>query len=277
MISVSGTNIEVSGATGHVIDGNGALWWDGKGSNGGKTKPKMFYAHDLKQSVITGLNVKNTPVQFMSIHQSTDLSVIGVTMDNSEGTEKGHNTDAFDVGVSENVYISGAVVLNQDDCLAINSGTNITFTGGSCTGGHGLSIGSVGGRDDNDVKSVTITDSKIVDSDNGVRIKTVYDASGSVSDVTYSGITLSGINKYGIVIEQDYENGSPTGTPTTGVPITGLTVSNITGAVGSDGVNVYILCGEGSCSDWTWSGVEVTGGKTSSECLNIPTPGGAAC
>jgi polygalacturonase len=41
LISVSGTNITVNGATGHVIDGNGGKWWDGKGSNGGKTKPKV--------------------------------------------------------------------------------------------------------------------------------------------------------------------------------------------------------------------------------------------
>jgi polygalacturonase len=41
LISVSGTNITVNGATGHVIDGNGPKWWDGKGGNGGKTKPKV--------------------------------------------------------------------------------------------------------------------------------------------------------------------------------------------------------------------------------------------
>lgn len=86
----------------------------------------------------------------------------------------------------------------------------------------------------------------------GVRIKTVYDATGTVSNVTYSGITLSGITKYGIVIEQDYENGSPTGTPTDGVPITDLTISDVTGTVGDDAVEIYILCA--SCSDWTWSG-----------------------
>lgn len=74
-----------------------------------------------------------------------------------------------------------------------------------------MSIGSVGGRDDNTVKDVTISDSTISDSDNGVRIKTVSGASGSVSGVTYKDITLKNIAKYGIVIEQDYENGSPTG------------------------------------------------------------------
>ena len=42
LISVSGTKITVKGASGHVIDGNGAKWWDGEGSNGGKTKPKVW-------------------------------------------------------------------------------------------------------------------------------------------------------------------------------------------------------------------------------------------
>lgn len=238
----------------------------------------MFYAHSMKQSTIKGLNVKNSPVQFMSINSATDLNVIDVTFDNSAGDSGslGHNTDAFDVGSSQNVYISGANVKNQDDCLAINSGTNITFTGGSCSGGHGLSIGSVGGRSDNTVKTVSITNSKISNSDNGVRIKTVSGATGSVSGITYSGITLSNIAKYGIVIEQDYENGSPTGTPTTGVPITDLTISKVTGSVASSATEVYILCGKGSCSSWSWSGVSITGGKKSSSCSNIPS-GGASC
>lgn len=278
LISVSGTDITVTGASGHVIDGNGSKWWDGKGSNGGKTKPKFFYAHSMKQSTIQGLSVKNSPVQFMSINSATDLNVIDVTYDNSAGDsgELGHNTDAFDVGSSQNIYISGAVVHNQDDCLAINSGTNITFTGGSCTGGHGLSIGSVGGRSDNTVDTVHIQNSKVINSDNGVRIKTVSGATGKVSGVTYSDITLSNIAKYGIVIEQDYENGSPTGTPTTGVPITGLTVTGVKGTVASSGTDIYLLCGKGSCSGWTWSGNSVTGGKKSTKCQNIPS-GGAAC
>lgn len=41
LISVSGTNIKVVGAAGHTIDAAGQKWWDGKGSNGGKTKPNV--------------------------------------------------------------------------------------------------------------------------------------------------------------------------------------------------------------------------------------------
>ncbi|KAF2686049.1 glycoside hydrolase family 28 protein [Lentithecium fluviatile CBS 122367] len=277
LISVSGTKITVKGASGHVIDGNGAKWWDGEGSNGGKTKPKFFYAHSLKQSTISNLNVKNTPVQGFSINSATDLVLDHITIDNSAGdiTDGGHNTDAFDVGSSSGITISNANIKNQDDCLAINSGTNIHFVDGTCSGGHGLSIGSVGGRSDNTVDGVVIENSTITNSQNGVRIKTVYDATGKVNNVTYKDITLSGITKYGVVIEQDYENGSPTGTPTTGVPITDLTLSGVKGSVSSSATPIYILCGTGSCSDWTWSNVAVTGGKASTECSGVPS--GASC
>lgn len=260
-----------------MIDGNGAAWWDGKGSNGGKTKPKFFKAGSLTSSTIQGLNIKNTPVQGFSISGCNGLTVDSVTINNSDGDANGlgHNTDAFDVGTSTDVTISNAIVHNQDDCLAINSGTNIIFTGGSCTGGHGLSIGSVGGRSDNTVNNVTISNSKIINSQNGVRVKTVYGATGTVNDVTYSGITLSGITKYGVVIEQDYENGSPTGTPTAGVPITGLKLEGVTGTVTSSATNIYILCAKGACSNWTWDNVKVTGGKTSGNCSNVPS--GASC
>lgn len=139
--------------------------------------------------------VKNSPVQVFSVNGASQLQVNDVTINNKDGDANGgHNTDAFDVGSSDGITISGATVYNQDDCLAVNSGTDITFTGGYCSGGHGLSIGSVGGRDDNTVDGVKILDSKIVDSDNGVRIKTVSGATGKVNNVSYKGITLSNVS-----------------------------------------------------------------------------------
>jgi hypothetical protein len=104
-----------------------------------------------------------------------------------------------------------------------------------------------------------------------VRVKTVYGATGSVKGVTYKDITLSGITKYGVVIEQDYKNGSPTGKPTNGVPITGLTLNNVKGTVSSSATDIYVLCASGACSGWDWSGVSVKGGKTSSKCSNVPS------
>ncbi|KAM0724009.1 hypothetical protein Q7P37_001000 [Cladosporium fusiforme] len=271
LIRVSGDDITVDG-TGATIDADGKRWWDTKGTNGGKKKPKFFYAHKMTNSVIKGITIKNSPVQVFSINEASYLEVNDVTINNKDGDKNGgHNTDAFDVGESDHITISGATVYNQDDCLAVNSGTDITFTGGYCSGGHGLSIGSVGGRDDNVVDGVKILDSKIVDSDNGVRIKTVSKQTGKVKNVTYKGITLENIAKKGIVIQQDYENGSPTGKPTDGIPITGLTIQDVKGSVGSKATPVYILCAKGACSDWTWSGVDIKGGKKSDECQNVPS------
>ncbi|KAK5713427.1 Polygalacturonase 1 [Elasticomyces elasticus] len=307
LVSVAGTDIVVTGASssesaplpshaaGALLDGGGSRWWDGEGTNGGKTKPKFFYAHKLLgKSSVSNINIKNSPVQVFSINGASGLTLTNVHIDNTAGDSGGgHNTvggpkqcnavqDCFDVGSSDNVSIVGATCLNQDDCLAINSGTNIHFSGGTCSGGHGISIGSVGGRDDNTVNGVVIENSKISNSQNGVRVKTVSGATGVVKNVTYKGITLSNITKYGIVIEQDYLNGGPTGSPTSGVPITGLTISGVTGSVASSATDVYILCASGACSGWTWSGNStyippsgVTGGKVSTACKGLPS--GVTC
>ena len=100
--------------------------------------------------------------------------------------------------------------------------------------------------------------------------KTVYGATGSISTITHENITLSDISKYGIVIEKAYKNGSTAGTPTTGVPITDLIVPDAAASARSSATDIYVLCGSGSYSSWTWNSVGVTGGKKSTACENIP-------
>ncbi|GFG08384.1 probable endopolygalacturonase NFIA_008150 [Aspergillus udagawae] len=274
LLQISGNNIKVQGASGATLNPDGARWWDGQGGNGGKTKPKFFAAHDLTSSSITNLHILNTPVQAVSINGCNGLNITDMTIDDSAGdTQGGHNTDGFDIGSSSNVVITGAKVYNQDDCVAVNSGTRITFTGGLCSGGHGLSIGSVGGRSDNTVDTVSFTNSQVTKSDNGIRVKATVNKTGTIKGVTYSGITLSSINKYGVLIEQNYNGGDLKGSPTSGIPITNLVVENITGtgAVSSSGYNIAIVCGSGACSNWTWTNVKVTGGKTYGSCQNVPS------
>ncbi|PMD18391.1 glycoside hydrolase family 28 protein [Hyaloscypha hepaticicola] len=274
LFAVSGTDISVTQSSGAILNGDGARWWDGKGSStGGKLKPKFFQAHDLISSTISDIYILNPPVQVFSIDSCTDLTVSGVTIDGTAGNSLGANTDGFDIGSSTGVTITGANVANQDDCVAVNSGTDITFTSGVCSGGHGLSIGSVGGRSDNTVDTVTFSNSEVKASQNGIRIKTISGDTGSVTGVTYKDITLSGITDYGIVVRQDYDGTS--GKPTNGVPIKNFVLDNVKGTVESSATDVYILCGSGSCSGWTWTDVSVTGGKISTGCLNVPS--GVSC
>jgi polygalacturonase len=91
-----------------MLDGGGARWWGGKGSNCDVTKPKFFYAHSLTTSSITDLNIKNTPVQIFSVDGAT-LDCITIAGDTNS---LGHNTDAFGIGGSTGVTVSGANVKN---------------------------------------------------------------------------------------------------------------------------------------------------------------------
>lgn len=185
LFAVSGTNIKVAGTSSAVLDGQGALWWDGEGDDG-KVKPKFFQAHDLTDSTIENIHVLNPPHQVFSINGADTLALASITIDASDGDadDLGANTDCFDIGASDSVTITNAVCKNQDDCVAVNSGTNIKFTGGTCSGGHGLSVGSVGGRDDNTVENVYFESSTVSNSQNGVRIKVRKRLSSSYSCAT---------------------------------------------------------------------------------------------
>ena len=157
-----------------------------------------------------------------------------------------------------------SVIKNQDDCLAVNSGTNINFIGNTCSGGHGISIvrvltpnaylsnlnilsagqGSI--SSDKTVSKVTISGNTIVNSDNALRIKTKAAAAAatdtSVSSIVYIDNTASGIRKYGVIVDQSYP--STLGTPGGGVSISGV---NFTGkstiAVASSATRVVVDCG----------------------------------
>ncbi|KAM0272224.1 hypothetical protein ACHAQH_008783 [Verticillium albo-atrum] len=273
LIQLAGERITVEGASGHLIDCDGSRWWDGKGSNGGKKKPKVLSLHKLNHSIIRGLNIHNTPVQAISI-LANNLELYNINVKNTDPQGQAHNTDAFDIGTSNNIWIKDAVVENQDDCVAINSGTNITFTGGSCSGGHGLSVGSVGGRDDNTVDGVFFLHSKVSNSQNGVRIKTVATApSGSVNNVHFEDITLSGISDFGVTIIQNYVNTGPKpAEPGTKIPITNVVMKQVRGSVSANAVATEIVCG--NCRNFTPWDVELTGGKKG-DCKGAPA--GVTC
>ncbi|KAJ7887290.1 glycosyl hydrolases family 28-domain-containing protein [Mycena olivaceomarginata] len=286
LIQIGGQDITIQGAAGSVIDGNGQAWWDGQGSNGGIDKPDHFIVlKTTGNSLLQNLHIQNWPVHCFEITSASGTTITGLTLDNSAGNAPNaasgglaaaHNSDGFDVSGSTNIVITDTTVINQDDCVAVTSGTNITVSNMVCDGGHGLSIGSIGGKSKNDVANVLFTNSVIKNSENGARIKTNSGTTGTVTNIEWSNIQVSNISIYGIDIQQDYLNGGPTGTPTNGVTITGITMSNITGTAASSAKNYYILCGSGSCSDFTFENVAITGGNADS-CNFTPTSGNFQC
>ncbi|KAJ6505207.1 polygalacturonase [Mycena sanguinolenta] len=267
LFSISGSNVTFNG-NGHTFNGNGQFYWDGKGTSVGaieKPRPMM----KVKTSgTFSNLTVLNSPAQVFSIDNAAPLTISGITIDDSLGDQPnsisagqpaGANTDGFDVGNQAPVTIEGCTIKNQDDCIAINSGANIVFTGNHCSGGHGISIGSV---DTGDVVSgITISNNVVTSGANGLRIKTIATAtSGSVSNVTYSGNTVSGVTQFGLLIDQSYP--ATLGTPGNGIVISGINfVGKNTFTMASGVVPVAVNCGSGSCQGtWNWAGLTVSGG-----------------
>lgn len=167
-ITIGGESITITASPGAIIDGNGQAYWDGLGSNGGVPKPDHFIVVNkvTGNSVIQNMYIQNWPVHLFSISSCSNLVFHGLVLNNtagnapnsqSNGLPAAHNSDGFDVSTSSNLVIQRSVIYNQDDCVAITSGNNMTVSNLECYGGHGLSIGSVGGKSNNNVTNILVT------------------------------------------------------------------------------------------------------------------------
>ncbi|KAG3103886.1 hypothetical protein PI125_g13711 [Phytophthora idaei] len=135
-----------------------------------------------------------------------DTTLTGLTLDSSAGDDTTKNTDGFDLSRNVGLTISDCTVYNQDDCLAMQSSNDTTFSGNTCSGGHG---GSLEGD------SVT---------------ETIIDLYGSITGATYTDNTLSNVEN-AIVFYSDYSKseGVYTGGATSKAEITDITISGLSG------------------------------------------------
>ncbi|KAK7446982.1 hypothetical protein VKT23_014194 [Stygiomarasmius scandens] len=267
LMVVKGNDITFDGG-GNTLDGQGEKYWDGKGtSSDGTTKPVPLLRINHDGGSFSNVVVLNSPARAVAIG-GDGVTVSKITVNNSAGDESndasdgkpaGHNTDGFDISAN-NVVVEDSVVMNQDDCLAINRGKNITFQNNQCSGGHGISVGSISSNVV--VSNVQITGNTVKDSMQCFRIKTQASASNStVSGITYKGNTGSGCEDYGVLITQSYPEAL--GTAGTGVIISDVTFTGTnTVSVDSGADRVDVNCGSTTSCPGTWdfSGLTVTGG-----------------
>ncbi|RDB16751.1 Endopolygalacturonase I [Hypsizygus marmoreus] len=216
----------------------------------------------------SNVKVVNSPARTYSVSNPGPLTMTSLAIDNSQGDlpnahsnglAAGHNTDGFDASTTD-LTIQNSVIKNQDDCLAINRGSNIVFKGNTCSGGHGISVGSIDSGVT--VSGIVISGNTIINNDQALRIKMDATATGStVSNITYSGNTATGMRRFGVLIDQSYP--ATLGTPGSGVKLSGVNfvAPTTTISVNSDADRVAINCGAGACTGtWDWSNLKVSGG-----------------
>ncbi|KAF5384557.1 hypothetical protein D9757_006423 [Collybiopsis confluens] len=288
LMEITGNDITFDGG-GHDLNGQGTLYWDGQGISGGVTKPDPLLRINMG-GTFSNVQVVNSPGRAVAIGGSS-LTVSGVIVNNAAGTAPnslsggdpaGANTDGFDISASAYLLnlrlpyrFTGCTVNNQDDCLAINKGTSITFSNNVCEGiGHGISIGSI--TSGVTVSGVTISGNTVTGTVNGLRIKTDATATGSiVENVIYENNKLTGITEFGVLIDQSYP--ATLGTPGTGVIIENVSFEGTnTITVGSSAHRVEVNCGStSSCTGtWNFAGLTATGGSGSTV-KNAPVTGGS--
>ncbi|KAF8185516.1 polygalacturonase [Mycena galopus ATCC 62051] len=234
----------------HNINGNGADYWDGEGTDGGVAKPHPFVKF-LGSGTFEDVTVLNSPAQAISVGTNGAATITNVNVNNGN---LGANTDGFDVE-GDDITIVGGTVTNQDDCVAINGGDGIVIDQLTCIGSHGISIGSI--ATGKSVTNVKIGNNVITGGLYGLRIKVDSDATdASVSDVVN---TISGITEYGVLITQSYPDNDST--PGTGAPISGIsfTGATTTVSVDSDAHTLVVDCG--ACSGtWDFASLDASGG-----------------
>lgn len=112
LLTFSGANLTVQGSDSHVIDGNGQLWWDGLGSNGGVKKPDHFISisNINGYAIFKNLYIKNPPTHNFYISHTDSLYAFGNVIDVLDGNKvlpnglpAAHNTDGWDMSTTTNV------------------------------------------------------------------------------------------------------------------------------------------------------------------------------
>ncbi|CAH2072075.1 unnamed protein product, partial [Thlaspi arvense] len=255
-----------------VIDGRGQNWWD---------LPCKPHRKANKTTALTGPCESPAALRFF---MSSNVTVKGVSIKNSpqvhlkfDGCHEVHvnslritspplspNTDGIHIENSNSVEIYNSVISNGDDCVSIGSGSyNIDIRNLTCgPGGHGISIGSLGNQNSRAcVSNVTVRDSVIKFSDNGVRIKTWQGGSGSVSGVTFDNIQVETVRNP-IMIDQYYCTNTNCPNKTSAVFVYDIVYQSIKGTYDVRSPPMHLGCSNSvPCINLTLSDIELVPSK----------------
>lgn len=213
---------------------------------------------------VQGLRMENSPQFHLKFDGCSRVLVDGLVVSSPASSP---NTDGVHVENTSSVRILNSRISNGDDCVSIGGGcSGVRVENVTCVHGHGISIGGLGARGARAcVSNVTVRGARVVDSDNGVRIKTWQGGAGSVSGVVFDAVQM--VNVRGcIVIDQYYCDahggaGAGCANQTAAVRVDGVAYRGIRGTYnprGGGGAPVRFACSDTvACTGITMTDVEL--------------------
>ncbi|KAJ1417199.1 Pectin lyase fold/virulence factor [Sesbania bispinosa] len=251
--------------SGH-IDGRGEKWWNQpcksyKGINrttqldpcDSPVAIRFFMSSNLR---VEGLEIKNSPKFHFRFDNCQNVHIENLTI---KSPAMSPNTDGIHIENTHDVNIYNSVISNGDDCVSIGAGCyNVDIRNITCGPSHGISIGSLGNYNSRAcVSNITVTDSIIKHSDNGVRIKTWQGGRGAVSKVTFNNIHMDAVRNP-IIIDQYYCPLKKCVNQSSAVSISNVSYSNIRGTYEVRSPPVRFACSDSvPCTNLTLSQVEL--------------------
>ncbi|WMV15172.1 hypothetical protein MTR67_008557 [Solanum verrucosum] len=196
--------------------------------NGQTCKSKAITIHIIDGTLLapSDYNVNSDDENWIKFEKVNGISIYGGTFDGQgaalwacknsnkncpDGTTvlaqgNSPNTDGIHVKLSSGVGIMKSQIGTGDDCISIGPGTsNLWIEGIACGPGHGISIGSLGWKQQElGVQNVTVKTVTFSGTTNGVRVKTwARPSSGFVRNILFQHIVMVNV-KNPILIDQNY-------------------------------------------------------------------------
>ncbi|KAM0271165.1 hypothetical protein ACHAQH_009147 [Verticillium albo-atrum] len=283
---ITGATITGSG----TINGNGQASWDHIITATDYVRPKLIRVEGCNNIHFSGFTLKDAPMfHIVTSGNSKDITYTGLTLNSvSASANVAHNTDGFDIGPASNVRVLDCKVTNDDDCVVLKPGADqVHVEGVTCTGSHGLSVGSLAGTaGSNDiVKNSIFKNCTVAKSNKAAGIKffpsTSAHGTASVSNVTWQDIICDSCD-YALQVITCYEStaadcaASPSTAKLTDIVLDGFT--GTTSGKYKDNV-ANIDCSPAGTCGITIKGfnVKAPSGANKVLCANTPSNLGVTC
>lgn len=179
------------------IDGEGDTWWD----EGGR-RPFLIRFSGNSEVLVSGLTFVDPPMFHISMSNTNNLTVFGITINTPDGTP---NTDGVDPSGAHQL-IQNCNISCGDDNIAVKAGsafcTDLTIADCFFGTGHGV---SVGGQSNRGLDGMIVKDCVFNGTTSGLRLKADPTQGGVCQNITYSNLKMTNV-EYPIVFYSYYRS-----------------------------------------------------------------------